>query len=184
MEAAFRDADRTLLFNLEAHEETLSLLRPFFPVGWTAMPETVDETNATYLVNEAALALERTGEAEAALAAYGIALTTALRRARWRAAHAYLSNFADTLSRRDDLAREDRCRSLELDLAMLTGENEQIFRARDLPGFGNSRESANGKKRELCGTLWTRWGAVGPVASTAQDRLNAFTRNSDSGRET
>src|SRR5437660_12538881 len=30
----------------------------------------------------------------------------------------------------------------------------------------------------ICGTIWTRWDAVGPVPSTARGRLNGFTRTS------
>lgn len=56
-DAYLGDLARALLFNLEAHVETLSLLRPFFIAGWDELPKDVKGSDAAFLANEAAIAL-------------------------------------------------------------------------------------------------------------------------------
>ena len=46
-----------LYFNLEAHSEVLSLLKPFFPSGWSVLPTFLDEEDACYLAHYAANSL-------------------------------------------------------------------------------------------------------------------------------
>jgi hypothetical protein len=119
-----------LLLNLEAHAEVLSLLRPFFPQGWATLPNAVEETDASYLANEAAAALAGAGELKESLAAYGAALAVDLRSANWSEAHVRLSNTSNTLRAQNRLAQEDRCRLLNLNLAMVIGNNSAIFSVR------------------------------------------------------
>jgi hypothetical protein len=61
------DLMHTLLFNLEAHVEILSIIRPFFPMGWACLPMEVDSVSALALVNNAAIALNNSGEDKQAI---------------------------------------------------------------------------------------------------------------------
>ena len=45
------DLANALSINLEADAEKLSLLRPFFPHGWATMPNSVTETDSSFLAN-------------------------------------------------------------------------------------------------------------------------------------
>ena len=56
------DLAAALLFNLEAHVEILSIVRPFFPIGWDCLPMETNSETALYLANVAALALSQNGE--------------------------------------------------------------------------------------------------------------------------
>jgi len=50
-----------LLVNLEAHVETLEILRPFFNEGWDQLPKELDTDNSSVLANTGALALSNCG---------------------------------------------------------------------------------------------------------------------------
>ena len=56
------DLAAALLFNLEAHVEILSIVRPFFPIGWDCLPMETNSETALVLANVAALALSQNGE--------------------------------------------------------------------------------------------------------------------------
>lgn len=124
------DLARALLFNLEAYAEGLSLLRPFFPQGWAALANAVDEPASSYLANDAAIALLNTDEPEGALAAYGSGILVDLGLADWTMVGNSLFNISETLSAQNRLAREERCCRLALDLAALTDVEEDLFSAR------------------------------------------------------
>src|ERR1035437_7031595 len=124
------DLGNTLLFNLEANEEVLSLLRPFFPQDWTTLPKTVDERGGLNLANEAALVLNRVGERKESFAAYGAVLAAYLRLAAWPSVHSIMANISGTLRAQNRLAQEDRCLLSNLSLATLRDERVAIFRAR------------------------------------------------------
>ena len=124
------DLSIALLFNLEASVEVLSVLRPFFPQGWSTLPNAVGDDGGPYLASCAAGALEVTGELEEALVAYGAALAGYLQGAHWHDLSITLSNISLTLSKRNRLAQDDRCRLLNLNLATVTGNDEVIFSAR------------------------------------------------------
>lgn len=68
------DLEKSLLFNLEAYAETLSLLRPFFPLGWNELPKDLSVRDGSYLAHAAAIALDACGELQAGLAAFGTVL--------------------------------------------------------------------------------------------------------------
>ena len=61
------DLSHALSFNLEAHAEILSVVRPFFPIGWGCLPMEVDSVSALALANEAATALGDSGEPKQAI---------------------------------------------------------------------------------------------------------------------
>jgi hypothetical protein len=128
---AYRGAlSRALLFNLEANAEVLSLLQPFFPQGWATLPNAVHESGGSYLANVAAIALENAGEFGEASAANGAALAVYLRSANWPSTRIVLTNISVSLRAQNRLAQQDRFALLSLNLAMVIGDNEAVFRAR------------------------------------------------------
>jgi hypothetical protein len=58
---------QALSFNLEADVEILSIVRPFFPMGWDCMPMEVNPLTALSLSNKAASALSASGEEKQAI---------------------------------------------------------------------------------------------------------------------
>ena len=68
---------------LEAYAEQLSLVRPFFPQGWTTLPNAVDEGGGLYLAHLAAIALAAVDAQVESQAAFGAALAGSVRRANW-----------------------------------------------------------------------------------------------------
>ena len=73
-EAYRGDLADALFFNLEANAEVLSLLRPFFPHGWSSLPNVSDKRSRSYLANDVGIVLDKIGERQEALAAIGNAL--------------------------------------------------------------------------------------------------------------
>lgn len=126
-DAYIGDLASALLFNLEAYSEILSLLRPFFPEGWAALPATLDARSASYLVNDAAIALESTGELKEALIAYGAALESDLQRSDWTGLYTHLTNISLTLHKLGSVAKEERCILLDLGLATQIDDQEALF---------------------------------------------------------
>jgi len=129
-EAYLGDLSNALLFNLEAHAEVLSLLRPFFPWGWAAVPKEVDERRGSYLASNVAAALNRVDQLSESSAAYGAALAVGLRLAEWPDVTTQLRNVSVNLRAQNRLAPEDRCLRSTLNLATLSGDQPAIFRAR------------------------------------------------------
>jgi hypothetical protein len=72
------DLSNALSFNLEANVEILSIVRPFFPMGWACMPTEVDPMIALALSNNAAIALEDSGEFKQATIIYCSSILHAL----------------------------------------------------------------------------------------------------------
>lgn len=120
----------SLLFNLEADAEIVSLLWPFFSAGWNSMPKDVDEQTAAYLTNEVALALDRLGQYNEALAVYGNSIVTCLALQNWQGIGIRLANISSLLARRDRFAKEGYCLGLALDIARLIDGTELLFGAR------------------------------------------------------
>jgi hypothetical protein len=125
------DLGSALHFNLEAHPEALSLLKPFFPQGWATLPKDVDEGDGTYLANDSAIALERTGALAESLDAAAAALASDLRTQNWRGALTALENISETYRSQNHLAQAERCILSSLRLAELIGDGEEIFAARN-----------------------------------------------------
>jgi hypothetical protein len=129
-DAYSQDLARALLFNLEAHAEILSLLKPFFPQGWAVLPNAVDEGSRSYLANSAAVALNDTDETKEALRVYGAGLSIRLRTEAWADAGVILVNISIALSAQNCLAKEEHCLILALDLALLTDNVVNLFHSR------------------------------------------------------
>ena len=122
--------DSALLFNLEAHVETLSLLRPFFPQGWGELPSGVNASDAAILANDAGLALYNCGESKAALSAYSSALQYDLSSEHWTHTTALLLNISVSLAGQNLLAKRLRVDALALELASALDNKEQLFACR------------------------------------------------------
>jgi len=128
---AFRsDLALALLFNLNAHAETLSLLKPFFPSGWGELPKEVRARDSSYLATCAAKALGYCGELAAALAASGTALRADLDAEDWTNTAIMLQNITLNLAAQNRLAQGLRTNSLALEVATLTEDKKIIFGSR------------------------------------------------------
>lgn len=124
------DLASALLFNLEAYATTLSLLRPFFGNGWSALPDCVDQNSASYLANDAGLALDALNEPRVALAAYGAAVYADLRSQDWSELTVRLTNISFALVSLNRIAAAGRCRDLNFEVAKLSDDNGHVFVAR------------------------------------------------------
>lgn len=129
------DLANALGINLEAHAEKLSLLRPFFPRGWTAMPESVSDMDSSDLAASAAVALSCMDELTEALALHGAALMGRLRRASWSFVIGSLLHISSTLADQNRLAQDERCLLFALDISVLKDIKADLFKTR-LRRFG------------------------------------------------
>jgi hypothetical protein len=129
-EAYHDDLSVALYFNLEAHAEALSLLRPFFHQGWATLPIGIDKRMASNLVNKAAGLLFATGKLREALAAFGASLLFSIQQEGWREVRVNLSNIAATLSNQNRIAKAQYYNHFVLDVATLSNDKESNFRAR------------------------------------------------------
>jgi tetratricopeptide (TPR) repeat protein len=129
-EAYQSDLASALLFNLEAYAEALALLRKFFPEGWSIIPADLNEFYASYLLNQAHIALDNLGQEDAALEVLTAAIALDLRRSDWSTVRVSLSNLGQSLHDRSLLAQAGRCFRAVLAVAELGADDEQIFRAR------------------------------------------------------
>ena len=128
--ALTQDLVGALLVNLEAHVETLTLLRPFFHTGWNWLPKDVDADTASFLTNIAAVALSECGEGKQAIGAYTTLMDVNLETKNWRNSRGILNNIAENLSRQNRLAQTLRVSALFLDLASASEDTEHIFTSR------------------------------------------------------
>jgi Domain of unknown function (DUF4062) len=136
-DAWVEDLTNALLRNLEAHVETLALLRPFFPTGWESLPRDVDIPTAINLTDLAAIALTSSGEFTKGLGAYGVTLLAALSIRDWNDLHIVMASMSfRNLSAQNLQAKALRVAFFSLDLATVRGDGEDIFMSR-LCIFGN-----------------------------------------------
>lgn len=127
--AYYGDLGHALTFNLEAHAETLTLLRPFFPDGWDSLPVQVDARDATWLANDAAIALGYLGQREAQMGAFARALTLDLESKIWRNVVVRLGNISVCWMKFNRLAKTDVCLHHVLNLAICLNDRA-LFRVR------------------------------------------------------
>jgi tetratricopeptide (TPR) repeat protein len=144
----------SLFSNLQAYEEVLSMLRPFFTQGWETLPETVEGSRACLLSNDVSSALDSIGRSEEALAVLGAAITYEAGPDRASDNLANLSvdlrNFGTYLVSMGCLASNERVTQLALDLASLASDEDvfmaQLNRCVDLVTYGRYTEA---------GELWS-----------------------------
>ena len=129
-DAYLGDLANALLFNIEAHTENLSLLRPFFPAGWGERPKCFTDSSSARLANEAAIALLYCHELTEALGAFVANLRFELKRKNWGQTDALLCNISETLVEENLLAKSRRVVTLFHDLAAVRGHREDLFTSR------------------------------------------------------
>jgi hypothetical protein len=147
--------------NLEAHAEVLSLLRPYFPHGWTVLPVGLHLGNDAYLANEAGIALTRLDEFEAALAADGIALISNLRSTTWGSVCVNLSNISVDLLDLNRLARCGQHLLMAFYLSDLLNDQVAMFRIR-LKRFGHLAIIGQWEEAEALWRLLDPMGRIWP----------------------
>jgi len=123
------DLANALAFNLEAQTNILSLIRPFFPHGWSILPDRLSPKDATYLATHAGIALDLIGATDEALAAYGCGLQASLQNDLSKNVAVLLSNISKTLLSQNRLAAAERCDLPALDLSTLLADPGRIFLA-------------------------------------------------------
>jgi tetratricopeptide (TPR) repeat protein len=119
-----------LSINLEAHEETLALLRPFFRSGWDHLPNDVDADTASYLANAGGVALAQCSEIKQAIGAFTVSLRINLERDDWDISRKILFNISESLSDLNRLSQALRVYALANDFASLSENTELIFKSR------------------------------------------------------
>ena len=119
--------DRALYFNLEAHAEVLSLLRPLFPKGWATLPTEIPQFIGSYLTHQAGLALDALGEITHAIPAFETALLGWIRSRDWENAVIDLNEIARTHKNR---ALKERCLKGALEFGVLAEEHYGLFSSR------------------------------------------------------
>lgn len=124
------DLSNALTFNLEADAESLSLLRPFFPKGWGAPPAVVDKSSASYLANDAGMALRHAGQPGEAMIAHSSAIGIDLALEGWPNVTIQLLNISVALSTANRLGKQGQCLRLGLELAELIERDDLLFSCR------------------------------------------------------
>lgn len=130
LRAFYGDLANALLINLEANAEVLALIKPVFSAGWSVLPLGVTETEYSYLLNIAALALDGLGETDEALAALGLAIESDLRRTDLVGWGIRLANAGHLQSEQGRLAKSERYFSWALDIATQKKDQSTLFGAR------------------------------------------------------
>jgi len=121
------DLMNALSFNLEAHVETVALLRPFFRAGWGQLPKDVDADTASNLANNGAVALSECGEGKQAIGALTASLRWNLERKNFRNSTCNLANIAESLSGLNRLAQTLRASAFSHDFASASEDRGAIF---------------------------------------------------------
>jgi tetratricopeptide (TPR) repeat protein len=124
------DLSNALLINLEAHVETLALLRPFFRAGWDQLPNDVDVDTASYLANAGGIALAQSSEIKQAISAFAVSLQVNLEIEDWEIFGKILLNISASLSDLNRLSQALRVYALAFDCAILSENIESIFKSR------------------------------------------------------
>ncbi len=151
-----------LLINLEAHVETLELLRPFFHAGWNQLPKDVGAKTASILASTAAGALSQCGEGKQAIEAYPASLHVNLERKKWRNCKAILNNISASLYNQNRLAQSLRVSALAHDFACASEEADHIFTSLLLLFQGQSclgqwsEAEATWQRLDSMGRQWSR----------------------------
>lgn len=124
------DLSTAVFSNVLAWHETLALLKPFFPDGWLQPPQGVDERGASYLMNDAAIALNATGLREQAIQVYGAGLSLDASRRHASDLRVGLGNLANALQADNRLADASACSALALRGAEGSDDKAGLSRAR------------------------------------------------------
>lgn len=125
--AYWGNLSHALSFNLEAHEENLSLLRPFFLDEWGKLPTTINPDDASYLGNSAAISLASLGEDELAVNCFSSSMLESLGGEDWINVLIRLENISLSLASGNQLARSRRVLAIGADLANASEDENFMF---------------------------------------------------------
>jgi hypothetical protein len=120
----------SLLFNVEAYPESLSLLRPFFPHGWSAPAENLTEKNPSLLTNRAAAAFFGLGEFTQAAELSLLCVKADIQARDLHNIRRDLSNLSEYSRELNRLALSERYSVLALRLAEALDDPAALFMAR------------------------------------------------------
>lgn len=111
------DLAHALSFNLEAHAETVALLRPFFSKGWGIPPTRVDANGTIVLATDAANALGHLGQTDEQIDANACAISAFWESEDWDnfPLQNILSNMSEAWLKRNRLAKADICLAYAMD---------------------------------------------------------------------
>ena len=134
-DALLGDMAEALFFNLEAHAEILSVVRPFFPMGWDYLPINVGAKSSSYISNIAVGALAESGEAKQAIMILNTTIFCALSRpdltlaTQTEVIASLVANLAISLHSDVRLAAASRLLDIHYDLATILEfrEKHHIF---------------------------------------------------------
>ncbi len=129
-EALDDDLVDALNFNLEAYPESLSLLRPFFPNGWSELPEDINGFDLDSIMNDAIVALSGLGEHAESVNLGLMAVRIDAEGNDWSRVGIDLANLCENFYELNRLAVSARCSMLALSLAEARDEPMDLFRSR------------------------------------------------------
>ena len=124
------DLASALSYNLEAHAEMLSLIRPFFSPTWEVLPPDLDESERFRLVSDAASALTDSGDVAEGLNVQSSAMVSEIEQENWENVALLLNNICLAVAEVSLVAKQDRYSKLALDIATLIDDAEELFLAR------------------------------------------------------
>jgi hypothetical protein len=130
------DLANALIINLEANVEVLSVVRPFFPMGWDCLPVEVDHETGLALRNVSALALANCGEEKQAIMVLSSSILHVLSNQSFSPATNTLilfnliRNLLKTLQDHKRFAAASRLLDINRDMVIIRGfeEKDNIFR--------------------------------------------------------
>jgi tetratricopeptide (TPR) repeat protein len=165
------------LFNLEAHAETVSLLRPFFPADWGELPKGISKFDSTYVAHFAAIALDACSEPKASLAAYGAVMRADIASGIDSNSVTTLRRISHSLNAQNRLAQALRVDEFAKEIATLRDYRAESFMCQlnlftDLSNLGRWEEaSATWERLDPMGRDWSR---VIYRAGMAEERYARF----------
>jgi tetratricopeptide (TPR) repeat protein len=138
---------QVLNMRFEAHNEILSIVRPFFSEDWTEAPLVFDDTTGMGLANIAAMSLRRIRAFSEAFAVSETALLKSIENGSWPRFSSQLLSLSSTAGERNHLALEDRLMLLAVKASHLSQFNEgqrdsvSLARFRQLSKLGRFEEA-------------------------------------------
>lgn len=187
---------QTLNFKFEAHNEILTIIRPFFSNGWDEIPDSLHRPGGLFLANRASVALRRIGAFQEASCLTKAAIRVSLKKQNFEYGLASkILSLASTVGDQNFLAVEDRLLCLANDVASVSNNpadtsSWRLARFRQLSKLGRFAEAK---------TVWSHLAyeelpvEVRPIAShhyavhqylcgdlTEEDLLRAEELNGDS----
>jgi tetratricopeptide (TPR) repeat protein len=123
------DLAEAMTYNLDASDEILSLLRPFFSEGWGKPQKTLDKDQQSYLTNDAALALLDMHAVNDSVVANNASIQINLEVENWNNVTNSL-HVASVILLKQSIAKAFRASILALEISTLLNNTENIFASR------------------------------------------------------